>query len=194
MRSKFTARQTLGVQGYNYFLDNSFLGYYYGVVRNGAMASKTTAKIAASRLTVHTGFWLRLVSNHVSYAFGHKLESSGVTVAEWVVLREMYGGDATTSPSIVAELTGLTRGAVSKLISRLLEKGLVTRRESSSDRRYQDIELTQAAIAIVPKLARLADLNDEEFFGVLSKSDRKLLTKLLKKTAALHNLTRMPVD
>jgi DNA-binding MarR family transcriptional regulator len=158
------------------------------------MASKTTPKIAASRLTMHIGFWMRLVSNHVSYAFARKLESSGVTVAEWVVLREMYGGDDTTSPSIVAELTGLTRGAVSKLISRLLEKGLVTRKESSSDRRYQDIELTPAAVAIVPNLAKLADENDREFFGVLANSERKLLTMLLKKTAALHKLTKVPVD
>jgi DNA-binding MarR family transcriptional regulator len=157
------------------------------------MATKNSGKIAASRLTRHIGFWMRLVSNHVSYAFAHKLESSGVTVAEWAVLREMYVGDDTTSPSVVAELTGLTRGAVSKLVSRLLEKDLVTRNESSGDRRYQDIELTPAAIAIIPKLAKLADVNDDEFFGVLAKSDRKHLTKLLKKTAALHKLTKVPV-
>jgi MarR family transcriptional regulator, transcriptional regulator for hemolysin len=42
-----------------------------------------------------------------------------VTVAEWVVLREVYGGDETASPSAIANLTGLTRGAISKLVSRL---------------------------------------------------------------------------
>jgi DNA-binding MarR family transcriptional regulator len=41
--------------------------------------------------------------------------------------------------------------AVSKLISRLLEKGLVTRKESKTDRRYQGIELTPAAITLVPQ-------------------------------------------
>ncbi len=158
------------------------------------MPTKKPGKIAASRLTTHIGFWMRLVSNHVSYAFARKLEFSGVTVAEWVVLREMYGGDDTTSPGVVAELTGLTRGAVSKLISRLLEKGLVTRKESSSDRRYQDIELTLAALAVVPKLAKLADENDREFFKGLRKSERVTLTSLLKKTAALHNLKNMPVN
>ena len=100
----------------------------------------------------------------------------------------------TTSPGVVAELTGLTRGAVSKLISRLLEKGLVTRKESSSDRRYQDIELTLAALAVVPKLAKLADENDREFFKGLRKSERVTLTSLLKKTAALHSLKNMPVN
>jgi DNA-binding MarR family transcriptional regulator len=157
-------------------------------------SEEMATKIEASRLTLHIGFWMRLVSNNVSHAFARKLEASGVTVAEWVVLREMYGGDDSTSPSAVAELTGLTRGAVSKLINRLFEKGLVTRKESTSDRRYQDIELTRAAITIMPKLAKLADENDEEFFGVLSKSDRNVLTEILKKTAALHKLTKAPIE
>lgn len=158
------------------------------------MKSTKRARADASRLTAHIGFWMRLVSNHVSYAFARKLEMSGVTVAEWVVLREMYGGNQTTSPSAVAELTGLTRGAVSKLISRLLAKGLVTRNESVRDRRYQDIELTKAGVKVVPQLARLADENDEEFFGVLSSSERETLTILLKKTATLRHLTQIPIE
>lgn len=151
-------------------------------------------RIEASRLTAHIGFWMRRVSNHVSYAFARKVETSGVTVAEWVVLREMYGGDDTTSPSVVAELTGLTRGTVSKLISRLLAKGLVTRKESATDRRYQDIELTAASLALVPRLAKLADKNDEEFFAVLSEQERKSLMSILKKIASHHQLTTMPVE
>ena len=158
------------------------------------MTRTNKARPSASHLTAHIGFWMRLVSNHVSHAFTRKLEASGVTVAEWVILREMYRDNDTTSPGAVAELTGLTRGAVSKLISRLLAKGLVTRKESSSDRRYQDIELTKPALALVPQLAKLADDNDAEFFGVLSRSDRKTLTRLLKKTAALRHLTQIPIE
>lgn len=158
------------------------------------MTSTRQPKPNASQLTAHIGYWMRLVSNHVSHAFARKLEASGVTVAEWVVLREMYGGDKTTSPSAVAELTGLTRGAVSRLITRLLAKKLVTRRESASDRRYQDIELTRAGAALVPQLAALADENDKEFFGVLTRSERKTLTALLKKTATLRHLTQVPTE
>ena len=158
------------------------------------MTSTRQPKPNASQLTAHIGYWMRLVSNHVSHAFARKLEASGVTVAEWVVLREMYGGDKTTSPSAVAELTGLTRGAVSRLITRLLAKKLVTRRESASDRRYQDIELTRAGAALVPQLAALADENDKEFFGVLTRSERKTLTALLKKAATLRHLTQVPTE
>ncbi len=151
-------------------------------------------KIEASKLESHIGFWMRLISNNVSHTFARQLESSGVTVAEWVVLREMYGGDDRTSPSAVAELTGLSRGAVSKLIERLLRKGLVTRTEAIVDRRFQDIRLTTAAIGLVPKLAKLADENDRAFFGVLTKLERETLTGILKKMAGKHGLTRMPIE
>jgi DNA-binding MarR family transcriptional regulator len=151
-------------------------------------------KIEASRLTMHIGFWMRLVSNNVSHAFARKLDACGISVAEWVVLREMYSEDDTTSPSTIADLTGLTRGAISKLVTKLLEKGYVTRAESTDDRRYQDIQLTDSAIVLVPKLAKLADENDQEFFGGLSKSERKTLLAILKKTASLHKLTQVPIE
>ena len=62
-------------------------------------------------LTAHLGYWLRQVSNHVSHAFARKLEAEGVTVAEWTMLRELYGGHA-LGPSRLAERMGLTRGAI----------------------------------------------------------------------------------
>ena len=47
----------------------------------------------ASDLTAHLGFWLRIVSNHVSHAFAGKLAAKGVTAAEWVMMRALYGKD-----------------------------------------------------------------------------------------------------
>jgi len=151
-------------------------------------------KLNASELKSHIGYHLRVVSNAVSHSFARKLLASDVTVAEWVILRKMYASDETTSPSVVAELTGLTRGAISKLIDRLLSKGFVTRTESSSDRRYQEIKLTASAIKLVPKLAKIADENDETFFSPLSQIERKSLTNTLTKLAELHKLNADPVE
>jgi DNA-binding MarR family transcriptional regulator len=156
--------------------------------------SAKNQKLKASEFTDHIGYWLRLVSNSVSSAFARRLENSGVTVAEWVILREMYGGEGATSPSAVAELTGLTRGAVSKLITRLLDKGYVMRKEAVEDRRYQDIELTSKANALVPRLAGLADENDEEFFSGLTGIEQKQLKGLLRKLASHHQLKTIPIE
>lgn len=155
---------------------------------------RTSQKAKPSELAKHLGFWMRRVSNHASSSFARKLARHDVTVAEWVVLREMYRRDGTTSPGAVAEFTGLTRSAVSKLINRLLEKGLVSRRESTSDRRYQDVALTRAAVNLIPIIASLADENDNEIFSVLSQTERNSLMRILKKTAHLHNLTQAPIE
>jgi len=147
-----------------------------------------------SDLKKHIGFWMRVVSNQVSHAFAKKLADSGVTVAEWVILREMYGSQHVISPNQVATLTGLTRGAVSKLIERLLSKGLVTRKESKEDRRYQVIALTREAKGLLPKLAKIADENDAYFFSPLTLEEKRILSKLLIKLARENNFSQLPIS
>lgn len=156
------------------------------------MAKK--AKVDASSLRSHIGYRMRVVSNAVSHSFAKKLAVHGVTVAEWVILREVFSVDEPTSQSKIAEVTGLTRGAISKLVDRLLQKGLVTRTESSEDRRFQDIELTANALKLVPKLAGIADENDDAFFSVLPKGDRKILMEILIRLADLHQLNVNPIE
>ncbi|HEX4227639.1 MAG TPA: MarR family transcriptional regulator [Bryobacteraceae bacterium] len=152
---------------------------------------KTQSCQIASSLESHAGFWLRFVSNHVSHSFARKLANTGVTVAEWVMLRVLFEVGE-TSPSKLAAFSGLTRGAVSKLVDRLLRKDLVSRTEASEDRRFQDVKLTAAGRALVPKLATLADRNDEEFFSHLSTKDRAALVAILKKLVAANKLKKVP--
>jgi len=156
------------------------------------MVRVKSARPAVTALRRHTGFWLRSVSNRVTQAFARKLLDSGVTAAEWVVLREMYDRDDDLSPSVLADRTEMTRGAASKLIDRLVAKKLVSRRERSGDRRYQDIELTPLGRRLLPALAATADRNDEEFFAPLSAEERGALVSTLKKLVHAHGLHKIP--
>ncbi|MFB2550150.1 MarR family winged helix-turn-helix transcriptional regulator [Ensifer soli] len=144
-------------------------------------------------LTRHTGYWLRLVSNHVSQAFARRVEERGVTVAEWVVLRDLFDHGA-LAPGHLAVKIGWTRGAISKLADRLLAKGLIHRQADPQDGRGQILSLTAAGRALVPDLARCADENDAAFFGHLTVEDRQLLDRLLKDLSARHGPNATPVD
>jgi len=155
------------------------------------MRSARATHPAVSELRKHVGFWLRFVSNHVSHAFARRLLESGVTVAEWVVLREMFDQDQ-TSPGVLAERIGMTRGGVSKLVDRLVSKGLATRSGRADDRRFQSIALTAAGSRLLPQLARLADENDEEFFHPLSARERAALVAAMKKLVQAHGLQTLP--
>ena len=150
------------------------------------------SKTQVSNLQQHVGYWLRFVSNHVSHAFSQKVEAHGVTVAEWVVMREMLetGPD---NPSQIADGLGMTRGAISKLIDRLCQKKMVRRSSASGDRRYQTVELTTSGKKLVPDLARMADQNDEEFFGHLSAGQQRALVELLQDCVRRHGWKDVPV-
>jgi len=150
-------------------------------------------RTTVSPLESHLGYWLRFVSNHVSHAFARKVEAHGVTVAEWVVLRELYDRDG-LAPSILAERIGMTRGAITKIADRLIAKDLVIRQAVEADRRFQTLALTAAGRRLVPALARLADTNDAEFFAHLSNAERAALTAAMKAIVKLHGLKAVPLD
>jgi DNA-binding MarR family transcriptional regulator len=147
----------------------------------------------ASELKSHVGFWLRYVSNHVSHAFARKLEHRGVTVAEWVLLRELRDVDE-AAPSHLAEQIGMTRGAITKLADRLIAKSLVTRKADPSDGRAQTLTLTAKARKLVPELGKLADANDKEFFDHLTPRDRAALLRILRGIVQMRDLKSLPID
>jgi DNA-binding MarR family transcriptional regulator len=145
-----------------------------------------------SSLEAHLGFWLRFVSNHVSERFRQQVEAKGVSVSEWVALRRLYAGDASSTELV--EALGMTKGAISKLVARLEHKGLLERTEVAQDRRAQQLELTDAGRKLVPQLAHIADENDALFFGHLSSSERHELRQSLMGIVRLHQLRDVPVD
>lgn len=144
-------------------------------------------------LETHLGYWLRFVSNHVSHAFSLKLKACDVTVAEWVVLRELFD-IADIQPSTLADRLGMTRGAISRLADRLIAKEMIARTASTGDRRQQTLSLTDDGRTLVPKLAELADRNDAEFFGHLEPAERAALEKTLKEIVRRHDLKTIPTE
>jgi DNA-binding MarR family transcriptional regulator len=164
---------------------SGFPGTYIG----GEMAARNPISV----LEDHAGYWLRFVSNHVSHAFTRRVEARGVTVAEWVLLRELFDARR-TNPSQLADELGMSRGAISKLVERLCQKKLVARASSHGDRRYQTVELTAAGKRIVPVLAKLADENDREFFGHLRPEQKTRLLNVLRDIVRRHGWKDLAVN
>jgi DNA-binding MarR family transcriptional regulator len=146
-----------------------------------------------SDIEAHLGYWLRTVSNAVSQSFARNVEAEGVTVAEWVFLRMLYDVES-IAPSQLAERMGMTKGAISKLADRLVEKNLVSRDAKPDGKRGQTLMLKPAARELVPRLAELADRNDAMFFGGLSPEERGELERLLRLIARERGLSDIPVS
>lgn len=144
-----------------------------------------------SDIEAHLGYWLRTVSNAVSHSFARSVEAEGVTVAEWVFLRMLYDVEG-IAPSQLAERMGMTKGAISKLAERLVDKELVSRDAKADGQRGQTLMLKPAARQLVPRLAALADQNDTMFFGALSPEERDELERLLRLIARERGLSDIP--
>jgi DNA-binding MarR family transcriptional regulator len=156
-------------------------------------AAKSHSKYV-SYLEEHLGYWLRLVSNNVSASFARRLEKLDVSVSEWVALRKLFDQPAAISISDLAEKMGMTKAPVSRLVERLVQKELVYRQDSRNDGRAQQIWLSSAGQKLVPKLAAIADENDEAFFGDLTMNARLAMIALMKDIAKQYRLTQVPVD
>jgi DNA-binding MarR family transcriptional regulator len=144
-------------------------------------------------LTAHLGYWLRQLSNHVSYAFARKLAARDVTVAEWAVMRALYAREP-SPPSRLADEMALTRGAVSKLADRLISKGLVAKEPDRDDGRAHKLKLTKAGMRLLPELAALADQNETECFAQMPDQDRRALERILKDTVARLGIVTIPLE
>jgi DNA-binding MarR family transcriptional regulator len=147
----------------------------------------------ASELGDHLGYWLRHVSNHVSQAFARKVEAHGVTVAEWVLMRQLLDEES-LAPSRLADRIGMTRGAISKLADRLIAKSMLARAADPQDGRAQTLSLTSTGRALTPELAALADANDAEFFDHLAPQDRAALFRILREIVEKRGLKSLPID
>ena len=150
-------------------------------------------KMEPAPLTAHVGYWLRFVSNHVSQAFARRLEVRGVSVPEWAIMRELYDAEQIL-PSVLSERVGVTRGAVSKIVDRLVAKKLAVRSKPSGDGRTQAVRLTPGGRRLVPDLAAIADANDASFFDHLEPEQRAEVIGALRSVVERHGLKGVPID
>lgn len=146
---------------------------------------------AASPLDAHIGFWLRFVSNRVSERFEKLLAAKAISVTEWVAMRTLYQSSGVTHAELI-ETLGMTKGAASKVISRLENKALAERRLAADSAREQTLHLTAKGNRLVPELASLADENDAFFFGHLSRARQAALMELMKDLVRRHQLKKVP--
>ncbi len=140
------------------------------------------SRISINELEPSLGLWLRLASSQITQAFQQKAEMKCVTLSEYEVLRLAEQFQVTSSAEL-GQLVGLSKGAMSKLLTRLIDKGFLARFDDEDDGRGHLLQLTAAGRALAPALVRIAEQNEEEFLGHLSEKEKFEFLKALKKVA-----------
>ena len=87
------------------------------------------------------GWLLRQSVNAFGQQVEKKMETSGLTNAQWKPMLRLYMGDAQTVAEL-ARCCSQDAGGMTRLLDRLESKGLCQRQRSETDRRIVNIELT----------------------------------------------------
>lgn len=132
-----------------------------------------------SSLEDHLGYWLRLLSNEVSECFAQRLKKHDVSVAQWVVMRIIFDHKG-CSLAELSHALDMDKGALSRMVERLLKLALVKREESAKSRREIALSLTKKAESLIPVLAKEADKNDDSFFAILTDRQRAEFLRTIK--------------
>lgn len=120
------------------------------------------------------------------------LEESGLGLSDFAVL-EVLLHKGPLPVNVVGPKVHLTPGSISVAIERLVAKGLVSRVESSEDRRVRLVALTPRGRSVIAPIFRAHAATMERVFGGLSREEMRQLEDCLKRVGrhaeSLHHQT-----
>jgi DNA-binding MarR family transcriptional regulator len=100
-------------------------------------------------------------------------EKFDITAGQFHVLQRIKSGK--TSVSDLADARHISRPTVSRKIDNLVEKGLVSRKESREDRRFTILELTEEGEKILQMMASSRRVWLEEQLGSLDDKELEII-------------------
>ncbi|MFI0419188.1 MarR family winged helix-turn-helix transcriptional regulator [Spongiactinospora sp. 9N601] len=105
-----------------------------------------------------------------------------VTLGEWRAIA-LIASDPTLTLNRLARRAGLDKAQMSRVVTKLTERGLVNRTAGSG--RTSQLALTEAGVRVYRGLIRAANERDATFLAVLSPEERNVLARALDKLADL---------
>lgn len=127
-----------------------------------------------------TGYWVTRLARAFEADLEKRLAVHKVTRASWAVLSAIQHHGKTT-PAALASFIEIDRAAITRHLDRLEKQELIQRRQSSTDRRAVNIELTQKGSSLIPELAAESLATNAKFTAGLAQSENDTLQAIIKK-------------
>ena len=115
------------------------------------------------------------------------LEPYDVTPQQYNVLRILRGaGDEGLPTLTIGERMLEDSPGVTRLVDRLVAKGLVSRARSREDRRQVLCRIAPPGLDLLAQIDGLVDAQDDAALGILTLDEQKVLIRLLDRIRAHH--------
>jgi MarR family transcriptional regulator for hemolysin len=134
----------------------------------------------ATERGIPIGLQLARTARSVSQEFEHAMAAAGGSASAWQVLLLVRSGQWGTQ-SDLAKAMGVTAATMTHHMNALEAQGLVRRWRDDSNKRVQQVELTDAGIALFDRLREAAMHHDQRLRSRLSAREAEQLTRLLRK-------------
>lgn len=118
--------------------------------------------------------WQRLIKK--------ALDEYHVSHAQFVILAITFWFESQNhevSQSLIIRQSKLDKMTVSKSFKKLVKEGYVKRIEHTEDTRAKAVFLTKKGKELISKLVPIVEKIDQDFFGVLKKTDQRSLINVL---------------
>lgn len=129
-------------------------------------------------------YLLAAASDAASGDFHQHVRARGLRVPEWRVLACLHDSDGQMVTQLAA-LALMEQSRLTKIIDQMAEKGLVTRRDDSRDRRRVRVLLTAEGRRLAEILVSEARAHEASIIGRLHPGDAAHLKESLKQVMAL---------
>ena len=116
-------------------------------------------------------------------ALDRELSPFDISARQLFVLSSVAHGEADSASSLCKSIS-YDPGAMTRMIDRLQQKGLVRRVPHPEDRRAMNLELTVAGKALFPQLIAAKDRVHAQFLRGFSDDERRTLEALLHRMLA----------
>ena len=126
------------------------------------------------------GYWSSLLSRSMEAALNKRLAAYGVTRVSWAVLGAICF-DEKRAPSEISAFLRLDRAAVTRLLDKLVDSGLVERGRDERDRRAVSIKATPKGRALAVELSRESEAVNADFAGLLTDEEAATFIRLARK-------------
>jgi DNA-binding MarR family transcriptional regulator len=117
------------------------------------------------------------------------LKKHGLAAPQFNVLRILKGASQATSIGSIKERMLDKNSDVSRIVDRLYKKGLVKRKESTTDRRLKDVQITSDGLKLLDELS-IFEKYENEILSNLNTEEVELLNHLLDKIRDTKNVRK----
>jgi len=123
--------------------------------------------------------WLAMLDRELSD--DRRLAPLELSAAQYIVIASLAGPEEPKSAADLCKGISYDAGAMTRMLDRLENKGLIRRSRSQQDRRLMQLELTDEGRAVYPRMRELSMQVANRFLRGFSKAEARQLEGLLNR-------------